>query len=159
MKTPPLTPHTRLAAALLMALTLSARPLHATETAPAPAPPAAHAACPAADAVTVLHLIGAWRVTWDDLPEPALLTLGRDPDNPGGVRGTLTRRSGPAQLAGDVEQGDFTLEESTDGQHISANWVGSVTADRCGQDIRGLWTAADAATQHRFVLRKQHGWD
>lgn len=74
----------------------------------------------------------------------------------------------PLHLAGDVDEGEFTLEESDNGQTISATWSGTVIDNSCGKEIRGTWikslstTATNAAlgqaSNHRFVLRKLPGW-
>jgi len=61
-------------------------------------------------------------------------------------------------VAGDVDQGEFTLEESADGRSISALWTGAVVADACGKEISGVWTAAADKKERSFVLRKLPGW-
>jgi len=120
------------------------------------------AACPAATDVTALHLYGAWQARWDGVDEPAALTLGRNPDHPDSLRGSIQRGSAQApvraQVAGDVDRGEFTLEESADGQSISAIWSGAVVADACGKEIRGVWTATGDRKERSFVLRKLPGW-
>ena len=108
-------------------------------------------ACPQALDVTALHLYGA-----------ATLTLGRSEDHPDGLRGTIRRPAGqsPAQalVAGDVDNGAFTLEESIDGRAISATWSGSFADQACGKEIRGTWTDTATRIERAFVLRKQPGW-
>jgi hypothetical protein len=66
----------------------------------------------------------------------------------------------PAQalVAGDVDNGAFTLEESTDGRAISATWSGSFADQACGKEIRGTWTDTATRIERAFVLRKQPGW-
>jgi ATP-dependent DNA helicase Rep len=119
-------------------------------------------ACPQASEVTALHLYGAWQARWEGVREAATLTLGRSEDHPDGLRGTIRRPAGqsPAQalVAGDVDNGAFTLEESTDGRAISATWSGSFADQACGKEIRGTWTDTATRIERAFVLRKQPGW-
>lgn len=116
------------------------------------------AVCPGATAVTVLHLYGAWQARWEGLDAPATLLLGRNPDHPDSLRGSIRRGTVEAQVAGDVDKGEFTLEESADGRSISATWAGAVVADACGKEIRGVWTATADKKERGFVLRKLPGW-
>lgn len=116
------------------------------------------ASCPAPAEVTALHLYGAWQARWDGLDEPATLTLGRNPEHTDGLRGSLRRGTAEALVAGDVDDGDFTLEESTDGRTIAATWTGKVTENACGKEIQGLWTRASDNSERRFVLRRLPGW-
>ena len=58
-------------------------------------------------------------------------------------------------MAGDVDEGEFTLEESQDGVRISATWLGDVVEGSCGREIRGTWKAEGTATGRPFVLKKQ----
>ena len=115
-------------------------------------------ACPQATEVTALHLYGAWQARWEGVDEPATLTLGRSQDYPDGLRGTLRRGPAQALVAGDVEKGVFTLEESTDGRAISATWTGSFPEQACGKEIRGQWTDTATRMERAFVLRKLPGW-
>jgi hypothetical protein len=119
-------------------------------------------ACPQASEVTALHLYGAWQARWEGVREAATVTLGRSEDHPDGLRGTIRRPAGqsPAQalVAGDVDNGAFTLEESTDGRAISATWSGSFADQACGKEIRGTWTDTATRIERAFVLRKQPGW-
>ena len=118
------------------------------------------AACPAPHEMRAVHLYGAWRASWADAPGQtgALLQLERHPELGESVRGRLEREGVQALVAGDVDEGDFTLEESRDGQRISANWIGRVADGSCGKEIAGVWTDADTGAQRAFVLRRQGGW-
>ena len=110
-----------------------------TPAVPASAPSAAATAtCPSPTEVNHLHLYGLWRAE--------------------SVRGTLRRGGQVAQVAGDVDDGDFTLEESDNGRNISATWTGRVVDTSCGKEIRGTWTNANNTRNTSFVLRKQPGW-
>ena len=116
------------------------------------------ATCPAVAEISPLHLYGTWRAEFDGGPEGASVVFEKHPELAGSVSGRVTRASASAQIAGDVDDGDFTLEESQDGQHISASWLGSVVATSCGKEIRGTWSDASATTTHAFVFRKLPGW-
>ena len=126
-----------------------------TPAVPASAPTAT---CPSPTEVNHLHLYGLWQATWADTPAPAELRLERHPELAESVRGTLRRGGQVAQVAGDVDDGDFTLEESDNGRNISATWTGRVVDTSCGKEIRGTWTNANNTRNTSFVLRKQPGW-
>ena len=40
----------------------------------------------------------------------------------------------------------------------TATWSGVVVEGSCGKEISGTWNNAISNTSHRFVLRKQPGW-
>ena len=88
----------------------------------------------------------------------ATLRFERHPELAESVRGRVERDGASIQLAGDVDEGDFTLEESQDGQRISATWIGRVVNGSCGKEIRGTWTSAADSSTRTFVLRRQAGW-
>lgn len=126
----------------------------ASQAAAQPAP------CPAPHDLRAVHLYGAWRAEWGDQTTAAAATLQlqRHPELSDSVRGEVARDGVTALVAGDLDDGDLTLEESRDGQRISATWIGQVVADSCGKEIRGTWTDADTDTRRDFVLRRQGGW-
>jgi hypothetical protein len=105
-----------------------------------------------------VHLYGLWRAEFDAGLPPATLLFERHPELAGSVRGGINRGGAQAQVAGDVDDGQFTLEESEDGRHISATWVGQVVDTSCGKEIRGTWTNARDNRGIPFVLRKVPGW-
>ena len=123
-----------------------------------PPTPTTPAACPTPTEVNHLHLYGLWHATWADAPAPAELRLERHPELAESVRGTLRRGGQVSQVAGDVDDGDFTLEESDNGRNISATWTGRVVDTSCGKEIRGTWTNTPNTRNTSFVLRKQPGW-
>jgi hypothetical protein len=116
------------------------------------------ASCPAPKDLSAVHLYGAWRAEWEGQTPRATVQFVRHPDNPGSVRGELTRAGVALQVAGDIDNGEFSLEESTDGQRISATWLGTVVPTSCGKEIRGTWNNALNNTSTPFVLRKAPGW-
>lgn len=127
---------------------------------------ASQAACIGASDVGALQLYGLWRVEWPAAAgQPALtatLLFERHPELKDSVFGTIRRETmghpQMAQVAGDVDDGDFTLEESVDGRSISAVWTGRVVEESCGKEITGTWTRSADPTPRSFVLRKVPGW-
>jgi hypothetical protein len=119
------------------------------------------AACIDADQVSHQTLLGLWEAQLSapgEQPSSAgtvRLELTPHPELAASVRGRLQRAGAEALLAGDVDQGDFTLEESINGKNISATWIGQVVPDSCGKEIRGTWTQATPPLSLSFVLRKQ----
>lgn len=118
----------------------------------------APAYCPLPGDISPLHLYGTWHAELGGLPEGATLVFEKHPELAGSVSGHVTRAGVSAQIAGDVDDGTFTLEESLDGQHISATWLGTVVENACGKEIRGTWNNSTHNSTAPFVLRKQPGW-
>lgn len=112
------------------------------------------------------HLQGRWHATLrgaaaDAAPQAATtatLQLGPHPELAQSVRGTVHRGGAIAQLSGDVDAGELTLEESINGTNISATWTGQVIDGSCGKEIHGTWNNVHPTTALPFVLRKQAGW-
>ena len=115
----------------------------------------AQAPCPPADEVTPQQLLGTWQAQMQDEWDTATVTLEPHPDYVESFRGTVDRAGRRAQLVGDLDEEGFTLEESADGTHIAANWLGEVIEGSCGREIRGTWTRDGETAGHAFVLRKQ----
>ena len=133
--------------------------------------------CIAAQDATHHHLQGLWKAHFylepstektgagaTELPPTATLQLGPHPELAQSVRGTVQRDGVTAQVSGDVEEGDVTLEESINGTNISATWTGRVSEGSCGKEINGIWNNANPTPNSasvapiRFVLRKQPSW-
>lgn len=121
--------------------------------------PAAHAQapadCPAPAEVAQRHLLGLWHAEFADRGPGATLLLQPHPEMEESVRGMINRNGEMAEVAGDVDEGAFTLEESANGTNISATWLGDVVAGSCGREIRGTWHAEADGRERTFVLRKQ----
>lgn len=123
----------------------------------------APASCPLTAEISPLHLYGLWRAEFEGGPQGATLLFEKHPELAGSVSGAVNRDGVKAQLAGDVDGGEFTLEESLDGQRISATWLGTVVENSCGKEIRGIWNntldnPAGSAASYPFILRKLPGW-
>jgi hypothetical protein len=110
--------------------------------------------CPQATQVAQRHLLGLWHAQFEGSPSGATLLLERDPDLSETVRGEIDRNGERAVVAGDVDDGDFTLEESRNGINISATWLGEVVEGSCGREIRGTWRAEGETAERPFVLHK-----
>lgn len=120
-----------------------------------PAPAADDPACPHASEVKQEHLLGLWRAEFDDHSPGATLLLEKHPMFALSLRGAINRNGERAQLAGDIEDGEVTLEESANGTNISATWLGDLVEGSCGREIRGSWKAEASSSERPFVLRKQ----
>lgn len=101
-----------------------------------------------------MHLYGLWRAEFTGLAQGATLLFEKHAELSGSVSGAINRDGARALIAGDVDNGEFTLEESDDGVHISATWLGTVVESSCGQEIRGSWSHASNERTFPFVLRK-----
>lgn len=125
----------------------------------------ASSACADATETSQRELLGRWTAQFatpaaqasplQALPTTAQLELTPHPELSASVRGHVLRPGAQAQVAGDVDVGDFTLEESINGKNISATWVGQVVQGSCGQEIRGIWSQEQPPLTLSFVLRKQ----
>lgn len=115
-------------------------------------------ACPSNADLRARDLLGAWRAQIAGEDSPAALVLEPNPDWPDSLAGRISRNGRTARLAGDLEDGTFTLEESADGVRIDATWVGQPLAGSCGHEIRGSWQAGSQAPRRDFVLRRVTGW-
>eukprot|EP01036_Dinobryon_divergens_P042747 gene42747-56823_t len=119
--------------------------------------PQSTAACPAAADMDHRHLQGQWRAELQAPapgapPATATLQLGPHPELAQSVRGTLVRSGSTAQVSGDVDGGDLTLEESINGTNISATWTGQVVD---GSSLAMTHVAGAASTprrHHRLAL-------
>jgi hypothetical protein len=125
--------------------------------------PAVHAqaptpvACPPAADVTAAQLVGLWQAQFDGGQGPgATLLLEPHREYVGSLSGEINRNGERARVAADLEDGEFTLEESPDGKRIGATWIGEVAEGSCGREIRGTRTAPWTPAQP-FVLRKTGG--
>ena len=121
----------------------------------APAVLAQSRKCPAADQIAQRHLIGAWRADIEGIAAGLRVVLKPHPQFAQTLRGTLQRYAQRVELAGDVVDGELTLEESINGTNITATWLGEVVPGSCGREIRGSWKAERMQGEHPFVLKKQ----
>jgi hypothetical protein len=109
------------------------------------APSSSNTPCPSVRDVQATDLYGAWRV------------FEKNPEFADSVVGWLDWGKDKIFVAGDVEAGSFSLEESDDGTRISAVWEGTVAEGSCGKAITGSRRVGEVSTP--FVLRKATGWN
>ena len=110
-------------------------------------------ACPAARDVEPAHLWGLWRVSFETLPGATLL-FEKHPEFAGSVSGAINRAGVQSLVAGDADDGVFTLEESLDGSNITATWNGTIVDNSCAKEIRGIWKNVANGQEQAFVLHK-----
>lgn len=147
---------------------------------PAPAGPAAATACPPANQLKPAHIHGTWRVRFTPapagLPADALLQLQQHAEFSESVAGFVSRALAPpagqpapgghaakAQLAGDLEDGYLSLDESSNGISITGAWNGKMVEGTCGKTITGTWkdmssSAPPDAPEVPFILERLSGW-
>jgi hypothetical protein len=116
-------------------------------------PAAADPPCPLAADVKPRHLVGLWRAEFNGQPHGATLLLEPHREYAQSLTGEINRDGARARVAADLEEGEFTLEESADGRRITATWLGDVVEGSCGKEIRGRREGGWDGTAP-FVLRK-----
>ncbi len=104
------------------------------------------------------QLYGTWELGGTNLNQRGELTLRQHPEFSESLRGEF-RYAGQRSIAsGDVEAGEFNLDESQDGKSLYAFWSGKLTPARCGAEIRGTWQTlpqpGQPAKESAFVLRR-----
>lgn len=68
-----------------------------------------------------------------------------------------------AQLAGDLEEGFLSLDESSNGVSITGTWNGEMVEGSCGKKVVGTWkdmssNAPADAPEIPFTMEKVSGW-
>ena len=113
-------------------------------------PPSAPAC--ANEDITAEQLVGSWRVELAGAPAPWTLLLRPHPEHAGSLRGTLMQNPRHLAVVADIEDGEFTMEESHDGQRIAATWLGQVQAGSCGQVLAGERQEGATGPRMRFRM-------
>jgi hypothetical protein len=121
---------------------------------PAQSQPAAPPDCPKAAEVTQPQMLGLWRAEFGAGVQGATMLLENNANYPDSFAGAINRNGAMARVAGDVDEGEFTMEESIDGLHIAATWIGDVVEGSCGREIRGTWQAEGDKLTRSFIMRK-----
>jgi hypothetical protein len=111
-------------------------------------------ACPHASEVRQAQLFGLWRAEMQGVGHVGTLLLEQHAHYAESFSGFINRDGDRRPVAGDLEDGEFTMEESADGVHIAAAWIGEVVEGSCGKEIRGTWTKDGETTGTPFVLRR-----
>ena len=140
-----------------------------------PTSPGAAATCPAAKLLTAAQIHGQWRVSFQSapagLPATATMMLERHAQFGDSVAGFVSRNlaapapghAARAQLAGDLEGGFLTLDESSNGISITGIWNAEVVEGSCGRSVRGTWKdtsnhAPPDAPEISFTMERLAGW-
>jgi hypothetical protein len=93
--------------------------------------------CPSAADIQPKQLHGIWKVQLDGTGPDWSLQLEPHPEHRGSLRGELKQGAQRYPVVADLEKGEFTLEESHDGQRIAATWLGEVVPGSCGRALQG----------------------
>lgn len=93
--------------------------------------------CPSPAEVQPDQLHGVWTVQLDGAGPHWTLQLGPHPEHRGSLRGELTRGALRYPVVADLNDAEFTMEESHDGRRIAATWLGEVIAGSCGRALQG----------------------
>ena len=136
-------------------------------------------ACPQAGQLKPEQIYGQWRVRFDNpphgLPVDATMQIVRHAEFSESVAGFVHRQpvaagagllaghAAKAQLAGDLEDGFLTLDESSNGVSITGTWNGEMVEGSCGKKFKGRWKdtsdkAPSDAPDIAFTLDKLPGW-
>ncbi|MFN3571055.1 MAG: hypothetical protein ACK4VX_12315 [Polaromonas sp.] len=133
-------------------------------------------ACPTATQLSAPQIYGQWRVRFTPapagLPAEAVMRLERHAEFSESVAGSVLRDLGTAragghapraQLAGDLENGFLTLDESSNGISITGTWNGELVKESCGKKFTGLWkdtrdNAPPDTPEVPFTMEKVPGW-
>lgn len=136
----------------------------------------ASAACLTATQLSAPHIYGEWRVRFNPapagLPAAAVMRLEKHAEFSESVAGSVVRELGAArigghapraQLAGDLENGFLTLDESSNGISITGTWNGEMVKESCGKKFTGTWkdtsdNAPPDTPDVPFTLEKLPGW-
>lgn len=114
----------------------------------------AQPACPHAADVGQAQMLGLWRAEFEGVGHVATILLHKHAEYALSLSGAINRNGDRRPVAGDIEDGALTLEESADGVHIAATWIGEAVEGSCGREIRGVWTLDGQDAGQAFVLRK-----
>ena len=118
-------------------------------------------ACPHLARWQARELYGRWSVELPQLGESGTLALRRHPEFAASLRGEFDIAGVHSIASGDVEEGDFNLDESRDGKSLYAFWTGNLVPASCGREITGTWEqvphAGQPALKSPFVLRRVGG--
>lgn len=142
--------------------------------------PVSTVACPAPLDVPTAMLYGLWRVSFFDGPLPtdtrlppgktatheATVLFERHPEHEDSLRGAMkstgtgaaTQPTQVVWLSGDLEEGELIMDESEDGERISAVWVAYPTLTGCGKELRGNRRQSDNDRIQTLILTKAAGW-
>mgnify|MGYP000735860253 CR=1 FL=1 len=116
----------------------------------------AQTSCPTASEINAEMLIGVWEVELHTQPPQRWpLSLHAHPEHTGSLKGTLWQGAQKALVVADWDDGEFTMEESHDGQRIAATWLATASPGLCGRQLEGTRHTGDGpnARPERFTMR------
>lgn len=164
----------------LFLIAVCAAPIRAGAQNNAGKPVAAAEGCVPAAQLKPVQIHGLWRVRFASapagLPVDATMHLERHAEFSDSVAGYVSRDLRPAagappgsshaaraQLAGDLENGFLTLDESSNGINITGTWNGEMAEGSCGKKVTGTWKDTSAGAppdtpEIPFTLEKIPGW-
>lgn len=99
-------------------------------------------------------LIGPWSAQIDGEPGTWALTLSPHPEHRGSLRGELRQGTLRYLVVADLDEGEFTMEESHDGRKIAATWLGRLSPPDCHARIQGQRVTGDPSARS-FRLTRQ----
>jgi hypothetical protein len=116
--------------------------------------------CPDVTRLGAGQLYGSWLVELTQTGQRGTLTLRQHPEYAASLRGLFHYAGVDSIASGDVEDGEFNLDESRDGKSLFAFWSGKLVPSACGAEIRGTWQTVPApgqpARESPFVLRRDN---
>ena len=113
-------------------------------------------ACPQGPDIPTRLLVGHWEVELHSRPAGCwTLELRPHPEHEGSLRGTMQQGGRQAMVVADWDDGEFTMEESHDGQRIAATWLATASPGLCGRQLEGTRHTGDGpnARPERFTMR------
>ena len=114
--------------------------------------------CPDVKRLRAAQLYGTWELELTATQQRGQLTLRQHPEFSESLRGEFRYGDQRSIASGDIEGGEFNLDESVDGKSLYAFWSGQLAPARCGAEIRGTWQTlprpGQPAKESPFVLRR-----
>lgn len=115
--------------------------------------------CPDVTRLHAAQLHGSWTVELVQAGQRGTLTLRQHPVFNASLRGEFRYGGHRSIASGDVEGGEFNLDESRDGKTLFAFWSGQLVPSACGAEIRGKWQPVTAPgrppqPESDFILRR-----
>lgn len=107
-------------------------------------------ACPESDKAESLQ--GAWLAKVAGHDAVWTLQLAPHPEHRGSWRGELTQGNKRYAVVAELDDGEFTMEETHDGQRIAATWLGGRLAGDCTRTLQGQRIEHNQ-TRQAFTLR------
>ncbi len=110
--------------------------------------------CPSGADLRSDMLFGEWQVQLTGATNPFSLRLGPHPEHAGSLKGELLQGQHRYAVVADLDEGEFTLEESHDGVRIAATWLGRPAQGHCGRLIQGQRFEKDQTGQDFRLQRR-----